>query len=253
MIAKLRADRGSGAGVVYVPGIDGTGELLLGTAARLEEDFRLLRFHYLAEGEASPATDSYANLAASIAEGVRARGMERCVVVCESFGGAVGLQLALDHPQLVRGLIVVNSFAHYPSPNRLAWSMRLAPHLPRSLFNFGRRWLAPRSLFGHRREADAVARFRALPGAFFDAGYIRRLAMIAELDLRPRLREVAQPVALYASSSDRIVPSTTSMAALHAALPDSTLEVIEGAGHMVLPLSDEPWPERVREMVERAL
>ena len=47
MIARIVDDAGGpSAPLIYLPGVDGTGELLLGTAARLIERFRLIRLRY---------------------------------------------------------------------------------------------------------------------------------------------------------------------------------------------------------------
>jgi len=251
--AVLREESGRGLPLLYVPGIDGTGELLLGTASRLAERFRLLRLAYCGDvGRARGGSPTYPELAASVAALCDGLGIEACLVVAESFGGAVALQLALDRPDLARGLLVVNSFAHYPARLRLAVARCTSPLVPRALFDLGRRWLAPRSLFGARRDPGTVAAFRSLRGSFFDRAYRDRLAMIAGLDLRPRLGELRQPVALFAGDHDRIVTSRRCMAEIHAGLPDSTLEIVPGGGHLILPLPDEPWPERLEGLAGRA-
>lgn len=248
MYAKLLADEGKGTPVLYLPGIDGTGELLLGCAPRLEAEFRLLRFHYYA----GPEADSYSGLAASIAEICGELKLERCLVLCESFGGAVGLQLALDFPELVGGVMVINSFAQYSQPGRLWLSRMLAPLTPKACFRVGRHLLAPFSLFGRRLEREALALFRAQSGTHFDEAFQRRLKLLASLDLRPRLGELKQPVALYAGDRDRVVASLRSMGEMAKNLPNATLEVVSGGGHLILPLASEPWPERLHELAQRA-
>src|SRR6185503_7188673 len=62
MHAEVVGTRGAGPPLVYVPGIDGSGELLLGTAARLERRFRLTRLRY-----AGDPGGGYADLAHSVA------------------------------------------------------------------------------------------------------------------------------------------------------------------------------------------
>ncbi len=248
MQAKVKADRGEGTTVLYVPGIDGTGELLLGCAPRLEAHFRLLRFSYSAGSE----EDQYRALADSVARAAQAAGVERCLVLCESFGGAVGLQLALDHPALVRGVMVVNSFAHYSKPGRLHLSRLLAPFVPKVFFRAGRHLFAPFTLFGKRSASSALQAFRQLGGAYFDEAFMRRLGMLERLDLRPRLAEIRQPVSLFAGDRDRIVASVDCLRAMATALPNAQFEIIPGGGHLVLPLDDEPWPERLQELARRA-
>lgn len=249
MLAKLHADEGSGRPLLYVPGIDATGELLLGTSERLATAFRLLRLEYVA-GEES---DSYGGLAASIAEVVRSAGVERCIVLAESFGVAVALRLALDHPQLVAGLALVNGFAHYKRRAALAWSRVSAPLVPTWAFHLGRRWFAPNELFGKDVDEDTLRRFHELPPSDgFDRAYSRRMAMIAALDLRPELPRVAQPVDLYASTDDHVVESYAEAEEMAALLPNAQLHRLEGAGHVVLPLPGQPWVERLRGLETRA-
>src|SRR6185436_9727966 len=87
MVAEIVATRGSGPPLVYVPGIDGSGELLLGTAARLERRFRLTRLRY-----AGGSGGDYASLAASVAACIERAGAARALVLAESFGVALALE-----------------------------------------------------------------------------------------------------------------------------------------------------------------
>jgi len=253
MQAEVRSDSASDeAAIAYLPGIDGTGELLLGTAARLAGSFRLLQLGYEHRRGEELVGDGYRELARSVAQTIDRAGCERVLLLAESFGVSLALRTALDHPQLVAGLALVNGFAHYPHRLRLAFSSTLAPFVPRSLFTLGRSLCAQRSLFAPRRDAAALREFRALPGAYFDAGYLRRLAMIRRVDLRPQLAEINQPVAIYASDHDHIVPSIPGANVMAAALPDATCEVLPDTGHLVLPLGEEPWVERMRSLAARA-
>ena len=92
--------------VVYLPGIDGTGRLLY-RQERLLADFDVKCLSY-------PQDDkhTYSDLVALGVEALEATGPG--VVVAESFGGAVALLVALQRPDLVRRLVLVNTFARYP-------------------------------------------------------------------------------------------------------------------------------------------
>ncbi|MEW6071481.1 MAG: alpha/beta fold hydrolase [Planctomycetota bacterium] len=252
MLARLLEVAGAGPPVVYVPGIDGSGRYLLGTAARIAARFRLARLAYTAEIPPPPGGDTYSGLARSVLAGLDEAGFDRPLVLTESFGGAVALQLALDAPERVAGLLIVNSFAHYAWRRRLAVSRLIAPLLPAPLVRALRPVVAPRAFFHPRRDPAARRAFLATPPAAFDAGYRRRLRMIRELDLRPRLAEIRAPVALFASDRDRIVAAVPAATVLQEGLPDARLEILSGAGHLVLPLAAEPWPERLQELAGRA-
>ena len=256
MIARLVDDLGPAApgspGVrhplVYLPGIDGTGLLLLGLGERLRQRFRLLRLRYETAGPRPAGGDRYEDLARSVDAVLEARAAGRVLLLTESFGGAVALALALEFPERVAGLAIVNGFARFHGKGRLVLARCLAPLLPDPLFQIGRSVLAPMGLFGARRDERALADFRALRGARFDAAYRRRLAMIRRVDLLPRLGEVRSPVFLYASDRDRVVDAVPAAREMLAALPDGRLTILERAGHLVLPLREEPWLERLVEL-----
>lgn len=252
MRAEILADGGSGPTLVYVPGIDGTGELLLGTAARLERRFRLVRLRYVGEPGDAGGGDSYAALAASALSALEERGATRPLLLAESFGGAVALQMALDAPESVAGVAIVNSFAHYSARKRLALTLALSRLSTRTLYRIGRRLMAQWALLAPRRDAAALEAFKGLSRIGIDAAYRRRLRMIEGLDLRPRLGEIRVPVALFAADRDRVVDSLESLRAIESSIPGATLEVIPLANHLVLPLAEEPWVERMEALARRA-
>lgn len=247
MRARLLADEGEGPAVLYVPGIDGSGELLLGTRPRLAARFRLLRLCYDGGGP-----DDYGALAASVAEVIERAGLPPVLVLSESFGVAVSLRLALDHPALVRGLLLVNGFAHFDRRFRLLVARATAPFAVEPLFRAVRRRVGYWSLIWPRKDSEAWTAFKAFGGVRFDAGYRRRLRMISGLDLRERLPAIRVPVSLFAADRDRIVPSVRAARIMGDLLPDASLEVLSDAGHVVLPLADEPWRERLQALDARA-
>ncbi|HRV82395.1 MAG TPA: alpha/beta hydrolase, partial [Planctomycetota bacterium] len=215
MRAEIVGNRGSGQAIVYVPGIDGTGELLLGTAGRLEASFHLLRLSYHDEGMPGSA-QLYERLADSVVECMTAARMERAILLAESFGGGVALQVALRHPERVQAMCLVNTFAWYPSRLRVRLGAALVPFAPGWLLRVGRVHLASRWLFRPRKDPVAEASFRKVLPGFARGGYATRMQAIPHLDLRGALPQVPMRCELYASSDDRVVPSTETMATLAA-------------------------------------
>ncbi|HVR28777.1 MAG TPA: alpha/beta hydrolase [Thermoanaerobaculia bacterium] len=275
MFTEVLSDRGQGPALIYLPGIDGSGQLLFGTAARLEQRFRLLRLRYRLS--ANPEHRTYHHLAASAVETVSLRGVDRMLLLAESFGGAVALRAALDFPSSVAGLALVNAFPHFRHRARLGCSRIGARCTPAWMLSFGRRLFGPRLLFGGAGEADAIAEFlgapprdatpgdppgpwRSAPRAWRGAGpawtmsegYPARLQMIQRLDLRGELGRVRQPVALFASTRDRIVDSVRQAREMARLLPDAELEILEGRGHIVLPVAEIDWPARMERLAERS-
>jgi pimeloyl-ACP methyl ester carboxylesterase len=245
MRAEVVASRGTGEPVVYVPGIDGSGELLLGTAARLERRFRLTRLCYRGSG------GGYETLAASVAQRIEESAGGRALILAESFGVALALELALDHPERVSGLALVNGFARFHDRLGLALTRGVFALAPRAWVRAARPRFAQRGLFAPRHDDEALHALLALDGDWFDAGYRARLAWIRELDLRERLAEVRCPVALFAADHDRVVAAVPAAREMEARLAHAELTVLVAAGHLVLPLAGEPWEERLAHLAAR--
>jgi len=239
--ARLLDDAGTGHAIVYVPGIDGSGELLLGTTERLRRVARLVRLRYETIDAGGEPEIGYDGLAGSVVAVLDELGIESCALLAESFGGAVAMHVALAHRERVSRLELVNTFPHFSRRTNLCVSRTFAPLVPKWLFTLGRNVSCPWSLFGKRREADAIRRFREIGGTCFDRGYRHRLAMLAVLDLRPLLSEIAQPVTIYAGTEDRVVDSVPQARAMQQLLPNANVEIVDGGGHLILPLASLPW------------
>ncbi|QJW92720.1 alpha/beta fold hydrolase [Frigoriglobus tundricola] len=184
--------------VVYLPGIDGTGRLLY-HQTRLNAEFRVRCVSY-------PQDDrhTYTDL---VRLGVRA--LEETgpgVVLAESFGGGVALLVALARPDLVRRLVLVNTFAWYPRRFNIQVAGLVGPWLPRrpahpitrplrSLFFFGPGLSPADQNAWWDRTADVTMR-----------AYGHRLRLLRDLDLRPRLSAVRAPAVVFVSPNDRVVP-----------------------------------------------
>ncbi|MED6335206.1 MAG: alpha/beta hydrolase [Planctomycetota bacterium] len=248
MLARVKEDVGSGPPLVYIPGIDGTGELLLGAADRLAAHFRLVRLCYELEPGVPRGADTYEGLAASVVGVLDECGIDAPILLAESFGGPLGLQIALDHPQHVGALAIVNSFCRFSSRARLALTNAVMPRVPAGLARIVRRHVGPPMLMGPRRDAAMVRDFRCVEGLVFGEGYLRRALMVRGVDLRLRLGEIRCPVALFASERDGIVDAVPQARAMAAAIPQATVEVISRGGHLALPLTDEPWVERMQSL-----
>jgi len=247
MHAEILDTRGSGPPLVYVPGIDGSGELLLGTAERLAGAFRLTRLRY-----GGDARGGYGELARSVGARLAELPAGRVLLLAESFGVAVALATALEQGERVAGLALVNGFAAFEKRLALAVTRGVFALAPEAWIQRARAGFAQRGLFAPRRDEAALRALVALDGRWFGAPYRARLELIRGLDLRPRLPAIRCPVALYAADHDRVVDAVRAARAMAAALPDAELEILRDAGHVVLPLADEPWVERLQRLAARA-
>ena len=148
----------------------------------------------------------------------------------DSVGGAVGLQLALDHPGRVTSLALLCSAPAFGAP--AAWHERAAlvraeGIAPMVASSPGRWFGSSIASAGDGRIADAVADLAAVD----PESYARVCEALAGFDVRPRLGELAVPLLAIAGADDLPTPPSV-MAALVAAVPTGRLEVLDGVGHL---------------------
>jgi pimeloyl-ACP methyl ester carboxylesterase len=167
------------------------------------------------------------------------------VVLAESFGGAVALLVALARPDLVRRLVLVNTFAYYPRRFFIDMLAMVGPWLPnrpthpatrgvRGLFFFGPG--VPKAIQDEWWDRTADVPMRAY-------GY--RFTLLAALDLRARLNELDIPAIVLAAPNDWIVPAVAGRL-LAKKLPRAKLLAIPtGHGAMIDPRVDvAAWLEQ---------
>lgn len=185
------------SGLIYVPGLDGTGKLLHRQPG-LHSAYNVRCISY---PQHQPAT--YAELAA-----LAARELEQVgpgVVLAESFGGAVALTLALSRPELVQRLVLVNTFAYFPSRWKIrlaSWAGRLFPARPSHPATRGIR--GP-FFFNHDIPPAERAAFWEQTNGVPMSAMGHRLRLIADVDLRPFLPSIRIPTLVLASPNDRVV------------------------------------------------
>jgi 3-oxoadipate enol-lactonase len=165
-------------------------------------------------------------------------GRTPAVVVGASMGAAVALELALAHPDAVRGLVLVTPVLtadpRFAAVLR-AWRDTDAPASEgriRALLP----WLCGRELLAHdgRREAVAAA-LRAMAARTPPATLRHHAdALLAWLGSRTgALAAVTIPALVVAGGDDVLTPSTEAEA-LARALPHARLEVLAGSGHALM-------------------
>ncbi len=100
--------QGSGAPLVLLHGITGSGLCWGRTADALAQEYTVyaldLRGH--GESDAPPSGYTYADNAADVVELLRARGHANAIALGHSYGGRIGMTLAAQYPQIVSKLIL---------------------------------------------------------------------------------------------------------------------------------------------------
>lgn len=187
--------------LIYLPGLDGTARLLH-RQPRLFEEYEVTCVAYPHQ---PPATyEQLADLAAAALDA--SPGRRPGVVLAESFGGAVALTLALRRPDLVQRLVLVNTFAYYPRRVIIELAGWLGPLLPGKPSNPATRGVRGLVFFAPEIPAAERDEWWTRTADVPMSAFGWRLALIAGLDLRPRLATIPVPSLVLAANNDRVVP-----------------------------------------------
>jgi len=224
---QYRAE-GSGPLLIYVAGLDGTGQLFFKQSSRLTSHYRVVTFRSR-ENEKF----TYDDLTGDLAGIIRDIGEQKAIIVGESFGGTVALSFALRYPQMVERLVVVNSFPRF----RKRLTINLGIKLSSGMFNglwplrraANRLGLAIDGVSSTDRERFWTAIRTVSPGA-----YTQRLRLIRELNLDSRLHEIRVPTLFIAGDRDLLVPSVKEARIMAARIPNAKVKIVKGAGHSCL-------------------
>ena len=176
------------------------------------------------------ATD-IADHANDLSEVIGRLGLERPTVLGVSFGGAVALELAVDQPGRVGGLILTGADSRFPTTLGSTIARRVLERFP----------LPPDSPFvnqflnllhGGRPEPGPLTEFVVEHIWETDQSVMaRRLGLLANYDVSDRLWRVDVPTLVLGGSRDVIVPALRQKA-LAEAIPGGRFEALIGAGHL---------------------
>ncbi|MBX3233079.1 MAG: alpha/beta fold hydrolase [Labilithrix sp.] len=164
-------------------------------------------------------------------------GVDRAVVVGLSWGGMVGMRLALQHPEKVKALALLDTSASAePLPEKIKNRAFIALHR-RLGFPYGLylREVAPK-MFASRTIAErpdlVLASYKRVMG--FHRGGMSRAAiavMIHRKDIKDRLGRINVPTLVLCGAEDRAtVPAESE--AIAERVPGAELVLLDGLGHM---------------------
>ncbi len=234
-----------GDGVALACEIDGAGEPVLllhglgGSRANwqpqleaLTARYRVVRYDIRGHGDSDKPRRGYRlpTLAADAATLIRDLGLGSAHVVGLSLGGMIGLQLAIDSPQLVRSLTIVNSgpevVGRTPREKRkLATRLLLTWALgPRRLAS-----LLVRTLFPKPEQEPLRHEFITQMAANDRHAYLATTRAIFGWSVAARLSEIACPVLVVAGDRD-YTPVSRKQEYVQK-LRDCKLVVITDSGH----------------------
>ena len=236
----------SSGALVLVPGLDGTALLFYRQAPILARRFHVETFP-LPDDESCTIASLVAELKETVDRIAREREEERVFLCGESFGGALSLSFALRHPERLAGLVILNSFPYIRQRVRIHLGPALLKLMPWGAMPLVRRFTESRLQSSHTRPED-LEEFHRCALAIGRRGYIRRLELLREYDIRDELHRIEVPTLFLAADEDHLVPSVAEARFMAARMQRATVVVLEGYGHVCMIHHDfdllehmEPW------------
>ena len=240
---------GEGDAIVLVPGINGSGELFYRQIPLLARSYRVATYSLRDNAE---SLDTLADDLARVVDAA-APLERRAIIVGESFGGAVALTFALKHPERVAALVILNSFPYFTPQFRLNLAIAGLTAVPWNTMPTVRRLTAWRLHSRHTNHAE-MRHFVDLTARATRRGYISRLKLLRQYDVRERLRELTSPTLFLAAEEDHLVPSVIEAQYMATRVPSSVMRVLAGHGHICLIAPDldlaqiiDDWQTAIRD------
>ena len=245
---KLKAEKvvpdyreaGAGPAVFMMPGMEGAHQFWRPQLEALSGRYRVIACE-LARFPCSPrrTVDDYARAALRRLDSL---GVEKAVLVGESFGGMVAQHLALNYPERLSALILCNTMDKPRLPAfglnvftlaTLAHNLAFTPGLSMARRRKLLMWVGKHRGFvmdpspGNRDLIEYVIEFGTSQGA---TAYLDRIFAGRTADYSSRLGEMRVPTLVLRGSEDRMVMADTILR-IAAGIPGARLALVEGGGH----------------------
>ncbi|MEA1976599.1 MAG: alpha/beta hydrolase [Chloroflexota bacterium] len=218
--------------ITFLHGLGSCGEDWILQLPVVVKDNAVLTVDLPGHGQSSipPTCTRISCFADDIADLIRTVGLGPTHVVGLSLGGAVAMQLALDYPEDVRSLTLVNMFAklHSGSSGFFRKLVRIAFVALGRMDQVGE-WVAA-GLFPEPNQEllrqAAAERIASNPRG----AYLRAIWAATRFDIRDRLHEIKAPTLVVAGELDQTV-SMEAKKELAGNIPGAQLVVIPDSGH----------------------
>lgn len=218
---------------VFLPGMDGTGQLL-----RSQLNYLEIGFDIRALAISPWDMTSWEALAEEVSRLIEAelKGKRRQVYLCgESFGGCLALQVIKQIPHLIDRLILINPATSFHRLSWLSFGSQLVHWLPGVAYHYSTvglaTFLAEWELLEPANLEELIKVMQMIP----QKTTVWRLSLLREFRLTEmQLARITQPVLLIAGGRDRLLPSVSESKWLASRLNDAKRLVLPESGHACL-------------------
>lgn len=222
--------------LVLSSGLGGVAGFWQPQLAALTPHYRVVTYDQRGTGRSPdtlPEGYSMAMMAAELADALQQHDIQHYDIVGHALGGLIGLQLALDFPERVGRVVVINGWLSLDPHTQRCFQVRQDLLLnvgveafvrAQPLFLYPAEWLARHQARICAEDAHHVAHFQGMENL------LRRLHALMNCDFRPFAAKITQPVLAIYSQDDLLVPWSCSPQLVQA-LPAGSLIEMAWGGH----------------------
>ncbi len=240
--------RGSGPDVVLIAGLSDPAEAWTFQLDGLADRYRLTAFDNRGAGRSPmiPAGFTVAEMADDTANMLRSLGIANAHVAGFSGGSLTAQELALRHPELVRSLVLVSTWARPDAMLRAAtsawtWLPDAAPS-ERAMLEAFFMWIYTARAHEEGLVDQIIEEALAFPHPQSPEAFIRQVDTWRVHDAYDRLPAIAAPTLVVAGDQDVVTPPRLGRIVAER-IPGAKLVVLEGEAH-------QPFQERPQQFNE---
>jgi pimeloyl-ACP methyl ester carboxylesterase len=236
-------DRGSGAAVVVIPGVQGRWEWMAPAIDALARRCRVLTFSLADEPTAEAAFDDAQGFwcyVDQVRAALDAAGIEKATICGVSFGGLIAAAFASRYPERVASIVMVSALPPSWKPDRRVRFYLKAPRLLLPLFLVGSLRMYPEIAASRDGAIEGLVTavqqaWRVVTHMLSPTRMARRVRLFSSVDLHGPVQRVLRPTLLITGEShlDRVVPVAATLQ--YARIwPHAKAVTLERSGHLGL-------------------
>ncbi|MFJ2992149.1 alpha/beta fold hydrolase [Pandoraea sp. NPDC087047] len=200
----------------------------------LTAHFRVLRYDSRGHGQSEITRGPYsiAQLAADATALLSSLEIAHTHFVGISMGGAVAQQVALDAPERIASLTLIDTTAGYDNADAKVFLSRAATAREHGMKELAKgtleRWLGERF---RKRHPETAERIRALVARADPEGFAAACEALASFDVRTRLSEIEAPTLVLVGENDPSTPPAVAQG-IASGIAGARLEIVPDAAHL---------------------
>lgn len=231
--------QGQGPPLVLVQGLGYSSQFWFKQTPVLGDHFQLLTFDNRDVGRSEIVDEEYeiTDMAQDTRELLDTLDLTNVHLLGLSMGGYIAQQLAVDSPELVDKLILIstqNGDPRYMQATQDLWEEILDVEglSLDEVYRKGFRYSVSQDFFENRRDFIEELIEMRMDNPQPPAAFQRQFQAASRFSLQDRIKEIQAPTLIVAGENDRIVPNRFARQ-LHDLIPDSQLEIVGDAAHLV--------------------